>query len=215
MLITISGHDLQAASSDLEIAAEAILHGGTVVVGTETFYAIAANPFMDAAVQRIFSIKRRSFQNPLPLIASHQNVINSKISGPSKIAETLMKCFWPGSLTLLLVGQADFSRHVRNASGNIGVRVPPMCSARLLAEMVGGWITATSANLSGEPSPKRVTDISPEIMHSIDVIVDSGPCPGGLPSTIVDASGAGWKALRIGRVPKERIFEVLGESEKN
>ena len=215
MLISISDCDLQAASLDLKIAAEAIMHGGTVIVGTETFYAIAANPFMDEAVEKIFSIKKRSFQNPLALIASNQKVVDSRISGFSKIAETLMKDFWPGSLTILFAGKVDFSKYVRNASGNIGVRVPPMCPARLLAEMVGGWITATSANLSGNPTPISVADIPPEIIHSVDVVVDSGPCPGGLPSTIVDATHPGWKVLRIGRISRESIFEAVGESEIN
>ena len=112
MLITISDCDLQAASLDLKIAAEAIMHGGTVIVGTETFYAIAANPFMDEAVEKIFSIKKRSFQNPLALIASNQKVVDSRISGFSKIAETLMKDFWPGSLTILFAGKVDFSKYV-------------------------------------------------------------------------------------------------------
>lgn len=215
MLITISDYDPKTASLDLGIAAEAIMHGGTVIVGTETFYAIAANPFMDEAVEKIFSIKKRTFQNPLALIASDKKVVNSRISGFSKIAETLMKNFWPGSLTILFDGQVDFSKYVRNASGDIGVRVPPLCPARLLAEMVGGWITATSANISGDPTPKSVTDIPPEIIHSVDVVVDSGPCPGGLPSTVVDATHPGWKVLRIGRVSKESIFEALRESEIN
>ncbi len=191
------------------------MHGGTAIVGTETFYAIAANPFMDKAVEKVFSLKRRSFQNPLPLIAANQEFVKSRVKDFSKIAETLMRNFWPGSLTILLDGQDDFSKYVRNVSGRIGVRVPPECPARRLAQVVGGWITATSANLTGDPAPKRITDIPSEITDLVDVVIDSGPCPGGLPSTVIDTSDAGWKVLRIGTVPEETIIGALGQSEIN
>jgi len=87
--------------------------------------------------------------------------------------------------------------------------------AQRLAEKVGGWITATSANLSGDPAPKRITDIPSEIKDLVDVVIDSGPCPGGLPSTVIDASDTGWKVLRIGAVLEETIIGALGQSQMN
>ncbi|MCL5125410.1 MAG: L-threonylcarbamoyladenylate synthase [Deltaproteobacteria bacterium] len=215
MLITISDRDVRTTALAMQIAAEAIMRGGTVVIGTETFYAIAANPFMDQAVEKIFSIKRRSFQSPLPLIAADQNFVNSKVICFSRIEETLIKRFWPGSLTILLDGCDNFSKHVRNEQGKIGVRVPTECPARRLAEKVGGWITATSANLSGEPAPEKVIDIPSEITDLVDVVIDSGPCPGGLPSTIVDTSCASWRVIRNGAVSEQTIVDTLEGSEVN
>ncbi len=159
MLITVSDNGLKKPNLQMEKAIEAILNGGTVIVGTETYYAIAANPFLGKAVERIFSIKRRSSESPLPLIAATQEFVNSRTFNVPQIARTLMQTFWPGSLTILLDAEIEFSRYVRNECGKIGVRVPPDCPARRLASKVGGWITATSANLSGEAAPKTVGEI--------------------------------------------------------
>ncbi|MGC8658657.1 MAG: L-threonylcarbamoyladenylate synthase [Desulfomonilaceae bacterium] len=209
MLITISDNDLKSIVVGIQIAAEAIMRGGIVVVGTETFYGIAANPFMDQAVEKIFSIKKRPFRSPLPLIAADRHFVNSKVICFSTIEETLIKNFWPGSLTILLDGCANFSKHVSNEAGKIGVRVPTDCPARRLAEKAGGWITATSANLSGEPAPQKVTDIPAEITDAVDVVLDSGPCPGGLPSTIVDTSCVSWRMVRHGAISEKSIAETL------
>lgn len=200
--------------TDVQIrrAVEIIMSGGTAIVGTETFYAIAANPFIDKAVQRIFSIKKRSFGSPLPLIAVSQEVIVSKIDNIPKLAGTLMKAFWPGSLTIILDAKGDFSRYVQNDFGQIGVRVPPESPARYLSAKVGGWITATSANISGDPPPKAVTEIPSEIIKLVDVVIDSGPCPGGLPSTVIEVKGSSWNILRDGAISEEAIFEALQQT---
>ncbi|MGC8602868.1 MAG: L-threonylcarbamoyladenylate synthase [Desulfomonilaceae bacterium] len=191
------------------MAAKAVRCGGTAIIGTETFYAIAANPFIDEAVKKVFSIKNRSFENPLPLIAANRKFVNSRVRVLPHIATILIENFWPGSLTILLNTDEDFSKLVQNVSGKIGVRVPPQCPARQLAEEVGGWITATSANLSGDSAPKSIMDIPPEIIHSVDVVVDSGPCSGGLPSTVVDISKNGFKIVRIGAVSEKSLLKSL------
>jgi L-threonylcarbamoyladenylate synthase len=195
----------------MEKAAEAILSGGTVVIGTETFYALAANPFIDKSVERVFYAKRRAFSKPLPLIAANQEFVTSKVTNVSQSTRILMKTFWPGSLTILLEARNGFSKYVLNDSGHIGVRVPPECLARYLSSLTGGWITATSANLTGFPPPKNVSEIPNEIMEEVDVVVDSGPCPGGLPSTVIAVSGSKLKILRAGAIPEGDIVKILRE----
>jgi L-threonylcarbamoyladenylate synthase len=209
LLITVSDNGLKKPNLQMEKAIEVILNGGTVIVGTETYYAIAANPFLGKAVERIFSIKRRSSESPLPLIAASQEFVNSRTFNVPQIARTLMKTFWPGSLTILLDAEKEFSGHVRNEFGKIGVRVPPDCPARRLAAEVGGWITATSANLSGGAAPKTVDDIPIDLIDSVDVVLDSGPCPGGRPSTVIDVSDETWSMIRVGSISEESIsFEI-------
>ena len=215
MLITVSDNGLKKPNLQMEKAIRAILKGGTVIIGTETYYAIAVNPFLGKAVERIFSIKRRSSGSPLPLIAASQEFVNSKTFNVSPIARTLMKTFWPGSLTILLDAEKEFSRYVRNEFGKIGVRVPPDCPARRLAAEVGGWITATSANFSGEAAPKTVDEIPIELVDSVDEVLDDGSCPGGMPSTVIDVSDESWSMVRIGSISEERISRALGQSAQN
>lgn len=212
MLITLRKRWPGETDVQIQRAVEIIMSGGTAIVGTETFYAIAANPFLDQAVHRIFSIKKRSFGSPLPLIATSQETIISKIDHMPKLAGTLMKAFWPGSLTIILEAKGNFSKYVRNDFGQIGVRVPPECPARYLSAKAGGWITATSANLSGDPPPKTVTEIPSEIMELVDVVIDSGPCPVGLPSTVIEVKGSSWNILRLGAICEEAIFNALEQT---
>ncbi len=211
MLITRSERTPNYVGSRMEKAAEAILSGGTVVIGTETFYALAANPFIDKAVERVFYAKRRAFSKPLPLIAANQEFVTSKITNVSQSVGILMKTFWPGSLTILLEARNGFSKYVLDDSGHIGVRVPPECLARCLSSLTGGWITATSANLTGFSPPRNVSEIPDEIIQVVDVVVDSGPCPGGLPSTVIAVSGSRLKILRAGAIPEGDIVKILSD----
>ena len=215
MLITVSDNGLKKPNLQMEKAVEAILNGGTVIVGTETYYAIAVSPFIGKAVEGIFSIKRRSSESPLPLIAATQDFVNSRTFNVPQIARTLMKTFWPGSLTILLDAEKEFSGHVRNEFGKIGVRVPPDCPARRLASKVGGWITATSANLSGGAAPKTIGEIPIDLVDSVDEVLDDGPCPGGMPSTVIDVSNETWSIVRIGSISEEIISRTLRQSAQN
>ncbi|MFH0958219.1 MAG: L-threonylcarbamoyladenylate synthase [Pseudomonadota bacterium] len=197
-------------------ASEAIISGGIVVIGTETFYALAANPFMDVAVEKVFCAKRRIFSKPLPLIAANQEFVRSKVINVSRSAAILMQLLWPGSLTIILKPRNGFCNYVLNDSGHIGVRVPPECPARRLSSLTGGWITATSANLAGaSPPPQNVSEIPNEIMEVVDVVVDSGPCPGGLPSTVIGISGSRIEVLRAGAISGEDILKILHEAGLN
>ena len=209
MLKELSERVSENVDPKMERAAEAIRAGGTVVIGTETFYALAADPFRDDAVEKIFLLKRRPFLKPLPLIAAHPDLVISKAPNLSEYSVILIKSFWPGSLTILLNLSNGFSKHVRNDSGQIAVRVPPKCPARDLAVIAGGWITSTSVNLSGAPPHQTVSQIPEEIIAEVDVVVDTGPCPGGLPSTVIDISSYEPRILRTGAISTEEIMERL------
>jgi L-threonylcarbamoyladenylate synthase len=186
--------------------------GGLVIVPTETFYAIAANPFDEKAVRRIFSIKCRSETKPLPLIAADQNVVDSVLPVKDEIVAKLMERFWPGSLTMLLP-VAGFSPMLVGSQGKIGVRVPPWCAARILAARVGGWITATSANLSGRGDPDDVCTIDPEVIEAVDLVMPLGPTRGGKPSTVIDPLPHGFRVVREGAIETSIIrdfYRALG-----
>jgi L-threonylcarbamoyladenylate synthase len=189
--------------------AELVLRsGGVVIVPTETFYALAADPFREAAVQNIFHIKGRLERKPLPLIAADLAAVKKHVVLDKGFAEALMERFWPGSLTLLLEPSGSFSQFLTGPQGKIGVRVPPWCPARILAARAGGLITATSANLSGHPEAAEVAEIAPEVLEAVDMVMDLGPAPSGRPSTVVEAVKGGFRVLREGAIPESAIREA-------
>jgi len=204
-----SGKDIEN-SRLLERAAEIISTGGVVIVPTETFYGLAADPFQEKAVRRIFLMKSRPEDKPLPLIASERAIVEAIAAEIPPSARLLMDYFWPGSLTILLRPSIPMSGLVTGPGGKIGVRVPPRCAARTLAALSRGWITATSANLSDDPNPSEVRQIAATVLESADLAVDLGPTPGGLPSTLVEPGDEEVLILRTGAIPAAAIEAAVG-----
>jgi L-threonylcarbamoyladenylate synthase len=194
-------------------ARDAVLSGGVVVIPTETFYGLAADPFNEAAVLKVFHIKERTHSKPLPLIASDRTAVERLDPEISPDIERIMERYWPGSLTILLKTAVPVSRLIVGDSGKVGVRVPPFCAARSLAELVGGLITATSANLSGGADPPTVQMIPRKVIAAADVVVDLGPTPGGKPSTVVDFKNKSLLVIREGAVAATELRAFLGTGE--
>ncbi len=189
------------SKAQLADAAEIIRSGGLVIVATETFYGLAADPFQEKALERIFAVKERDRGKPLPLIASRREMVEAAVEPCAPWVAELMSRFWPGSLTILFTPAVSVSRLVTGPFRKIGVRVPPQSAARDLAENSGGWITATSANLSGDPSADEVFKISEAVLRAVDLVIDTGPTPGGLPSTVIEPLESSLKCIRPGAVP--------------
>jgi L-threonylcarbamoyladenylate synthase len=182
-----------------------IRSGGLVILPTETFYALAASPFHEEAVRRVFRVKRRDEKKPLALIASDMTTVKELVCRMSTLEQMLTDGFWPGSLTILLVPSKQVSTLLMGPEGKIGVRIPPDCPARTTAARVGGWLTATSANLSDDPSPDDVSKIAGEVLDAVDMVMDLGPTPGGKPSTVVEPLDGDCRVLREGAVPESVV----------
>lgn len=192
-----------------------IRSGGVAILPTETFYALAADPWNEDAVRRIFRIKARPHDKPLPLIAADRQCVERVIVPPGPEVIGLMDEFWPGSLTILVTPSRPVTRLLTDPAGRIGVRVPPICPARLVAERVGGWLTATSANRSGEPDADEVSKIARTVRDAVDLVVDLGRTPGGLPSTVVMWSGGQLRIIREGAVSADRLTAACGPPREN
>jgi L-threonylcarbamoyladenylate synthase len=193
-------------------AGEIIRSGGLVILPTETFYALAVNPFLKEAVRRVFRVKRRDEKKPLPLIASDTSAVEALVGRLSPLARKLATRFWPGSLTILLKPSTMVSHLLMGPEGKIGVRIPPECPARTVAAQAGGWLTATSANLSGDPDPDDVSKIAKDLLDAVDMVLDLGPTPGGKPSTVVEPLGSVFRVLREGAVPESSIRDCCTDS---
>lgn len=181
-------------------AVAAIRRGGVVAIPTDTLYGLAANPFDPRAVDRVFDIKGRRANLPLPLIAADLEQVAHWIGEPSADVARLAQRFWPGPLTLLLPAPASLAPAVAAGTGKVGVRVPDHAVARALCRACGEPLTATSANRSGEPATADPDEVARTLGGYVDVLLDSGPTRGGPPSTVVDVGGAQWTLVRAGAV---------------
>jgi len=194
-------------SSDLNPAVSALHQGGVVAFPTETFYGLAVDPRSPLAVQKIFSLKRRAPDQPLPLIASDPDQVIDHVGTLTPLAAKLARRGWPGALTLIIPASPRLCGDVHLSTGKVAVRVPADPVARLLARCAGHAITSTSANISGEPPASTADDVVRGFDDGVDVVIDAGPTPGGLPSTIVDATGDTPVLVRAGVIAWERVLE--------
>jgi len=190
-----------------------LAEGGVVVYPTETFYALGAIPFMEVAVDRIFSMKGRDSSKPLPLIASRRESVLIAVSYWSDAAEKLASLFWPGPLTLVLPASPKLSPLLHAGTGKVAVRISSHPVAALLAESAGGLLVSTSANRAGEKPPCHTEEMDSNLLLSADGLIDSGELPGGLPSTIVDASASAPRLIRKGTIGWETIQRAFFEKE--
>jgi L-threonylcarbamoyladenylate synthase len=196
------------APSIREIAA-ALGAGAVAAYPTETFYALGAAAFERKAVECVYRLKKREAGKALSVIASDLDMVR-EISGPPPSGlVALAGEFWPGPLTLVLPAAPGVPGFLAGAGRTIAVRIPPLDWLRALVRELGQPLTATSANLSGEKELADPRDVEALFAGQIDLLVDGGPAPGGLPSTIVDLSGESPRLLREGRIPRERIEALL------
>jgi L-threonylcarbamoyladenylate synthase len=189
-------------------AAETLRVGGVVAYATDTLYGLAVDPRSNAAVTKLFTVKERELGRAIPLIAADER--QAQLAGEfTPVAWKLVRTFWPGPLSIVVRGTDRVDPHVKASDGSIAVRVPDADVARALAEAFGFCITATSANLSGQPATASAAIVRATLADRLDYILDAGDAPGGEPSTIVDARGDTPRLVRAGVVPWDRVLKSL------
>jgi L-threonylcarbamoyladenylate synthase len=182
---------------------------GVMAYPTETFYGLGAILFSRKAVRRVFRLKARDAGKPLSLIVSDIDMIERIAAEPPPIFLTLAGEFWPGPLTLVLKAAPSFPPELAGPGHTVAVRIPPAAWLRELVAEIGLPITATSANISGEKEVSDPAEVLRLFDGKVNVIVNGGPTPGGLPSTIVDISGDSPRILREGAVPASALSAFL------
>jgi len=186
-----------------------LLAGAVVAYPTETFYALGAAAFAGKAVDRIFRLKKREASKPLSFIVSDLDMVREVAAGLPAAFSALAGEFWPGPLTLVLPAAAGLPDSLLGPGRTIAVRIPPLAWLRALVREMSEPLTATSANLAGEPAIAEPAEVRALFEGRVDLIIDGGPAPGGRPSTIVDLSAGTPRVLRAGAIPAERISGLL------
>jgi L-threonylcarbamoyladenylate synthase len=189
----------------IEEAAAWILRGGVVALPTDTLYGLAVDPFRRDAVARLFAVKGRGAERAVPLIAADSAQVAAHLGPLSPVAARLAERFWPGPLTLLVAAPRLLVPEVTGGTARVGVRVPADAVARAVCQAAARPITATSANLSGQPATADPDEVERTLADRIDLLLDTGPTPGGAPSTIVDVTASEWRVVRAGAIPWDDI----------
>jgi L-threonylcarbamoyladenylate synthase len=198
--------------ADLERAAAAVRAGGLVVLPTETVYGLAADATNPSALARIFTVKGRPSNHPLIVHLADADDLGRWAPDASPVAQRLATAAWPGPLTLIVPRSPQLPPEVAGGLDTIGLRVPAHPLARELIRLAGVPLAAPSANRFGSVSPTTadhvIADLGSRLDPDRDVVVDGGPCPVGVESTIVDTTVTPAQVLRAGAVTNEQV-EVL------
>jgi len=182
---------------------------GVVAVATESSYALGASFHSQTAVSRVADLKGRPFDKPLLVLVGNWDQLDSLVVSIPSWAFSVLEHFWPGPLTCIFKCRSSLPESLTMGTGTIGVRCPGSSQLRSILNVTGP-LTGTSANRSGLPPLSTAREVSEQFGEEIDLILDSGPSPGGLPSTILVLSESP-RILRRGLIATEEIQSVLAE----
>ncbi len=202
---TTDPEQLERAIAD---AAAAIQRGELVVLPTDTVYGIAADAFDPGAVRALLEAKGRGRNMPPPVLVSATSTLDALATDVPEWARALVERFWPGPLTLVLRQQSSLHWDLGDTRGTVAVRMP---DHEIALELLGrtGPLAVSSANTTGQPAATDADQAETMLGESIAVLLDHGPTPGPVPSTMVDATGAAPRLLRLGALGLEALDEVI------
>ncbi len=190
------------ADGEIARAAAAIRCGGLVGFPTETVYGIAVSEEKEGAIRRLYDLKDRARTKPLAYHIPDARSLEGLVPELPALAERLVRRYWPGPLTLVVPGLAG---------EKIGMRCPAHAVAQALLRAAGVRVLGTSANRAGGPEPRDAKMVLQALGPHLVLLLDGGPTPGALPSTVIDCTAHPPTVLRPGAVPAETIRAIVPE----
>jgi L-threonylcarbamoyladenylate synthase len=180
-----------------EVAA-AIERGEVVGIPTDTVYGLAALPTSKSALRALAKMKGRSRQQPIALLIDSVDAIAEYVEDPGALGKA--RPFWPGALTVVVRVRPGFPVAAVTKEGTVGVRLPDDLIARSVIASCGGVLAVTSANRHGEPPALSAQEVL-AIFGDELVVLDGGPRPSGMASTVIDLASDPPRIIREGPVP--------------
>jgi L-threonylcarbamoyladenylate synthase len=202
---------LPVGKEAIGVAVRILADGGLVAFPTDTVYGVGAHAFQLDAVERIYAAKIRPRDKAIPILLAQPDDLPLVAERITETAWLLAERFWPGGLTLVLPKKANVPNVVSAGGPTIAVRVPDHPVPLALIAASSAPLAATSANLSGRPSPVTAWEVETELGGRIELILDGGRCPGGVPSTVLDLTTDLPAILRAGAIAVEEIEAALAE----
>ena len=199
-----------ASTASIKRAAEVIRNGGLVAFPTETVYGLGCDALNPQAVARVFEAKQRPSFDPLIVHIATETSLDGLVQAISLAEHRLMNRFWPGPLTLVLPKCAQVPDLVTAGLSTVAIRMPAHPVAQALIREAGVPIAAPSANPFGYVSPTCAQHVLGGLGDRVDLILDGGPCPIGVESTILSMGETWPELLRPGSITLAEIREVIG-----
>lgn len=193
-------------------AVKIIKTGGLIAYPTDTVYGLGANALDQQAVLKIFKVKKRLLDRPLPVAISGIKMAE-ELAYVNEIAKKLMKAFWPGALTIVLYKKPRIPSVVTGGKSGVGLRAPNHKVPLTIIKLSNLPIITTSANKHRAPPCVNVNSILNQFHKEIDLIINGGTCKRGV-STIIDLCRELPVILRRGLITKKMIENVIGSVEE-
>lgn len=197
---------LEASDEALNKCLSALSRGDLIVYPTDTLYGLGADATIGGAVEKVFAAKQRPIDKVVSIavasIPAAEELVNF-----TPIAKLIASKFLPGPITIVLRAKSELK--FVSKEGKIGIRIPDNDFALALLKSYNRPIIATSANLSGGSNPREVSEIPPEILNQVSVVVDQGRTKYSAPSTIIDLSSDTIEVVREGAVSIDAIKAAI------
>ncbi len=207
----VKGAILSATDSEsIRSAGRIIKTGGLVAFPTETVYGLGCDAMNADAAAKVFEAKQRPQFDPLIVHIADPKQLDVVIESLPVLGRRLMDAFWPGPLTLVLPKQRAVPDLVTAGLSTVAVRMPNHPVAQALIREAGTPIAGPSANLFGYVSPTTAQHVADGLGSKVDLILDGGPCPVGVESTIVSLAKPQPELLRPGSITIEQLSAVVG-----
>jgi L-threonylcarbamoyladenylate synthase len=197
------------SQSAIAQAARSLLSGGLVAFPTDTVYGLGAHAFDAVPIERLYAAKERPQDKAIPVLLADSIDLPLVVRQIPPAANRLAEAFWPGALTLVLPRHPALPPVLTAGGDSVAVRVPDHPTVRALIANLSAPLAASSANLSGRPSPVTVEEVLTQLGGRMDLVLDGGACPGGHPSTVLDLTCDPPHLLRAGPVTAEALRTIL------
>jgi len=197
------------APGALEQAVETLQRGELVAFPTDTVYGLGAHAFQPAAVLRLYAVKDRPSRRPIPLLLPEPAAMLAVCADIPPLAWQIAERFWPGGLSLVLRRGPRVPDAVTAGGPTVAVRVPDHPLVRELCRRLGAPLATTSANRHGQPDPATAGEVEAALAGRIPMILDGGPSPGGVASTVLDLTVSPPVVLRHGPVTTEQLAALV------
>ena len=191
----------------LDDAVAAIARGDLVVLPTDTVYGIGADAFSREAVGALLAAKGRGRQMPPPVLVPDIATLDGLATDVPAAVRALVAGFWPGALTIICRAQPSLDWDLGETRGTVALRMPDHPAALALLRRTGP-LAVSSANRTGWPATLNAADALDQLGEAVAVYLDAGVAPGGVASTIVDATRDGLRLLRAGAIDLEALRAV-------
>jgi L-threonylcarbamoyladenylate synthase len=191
-------------------AIASLKRGDVIVFPTETLYGLGADALNPAAVEKVFRLKGRNPDTPIPIIVADQAMLKGLVEKIPPIAQKLMEQFWPGPLTLVLQAVPGTPKQLLNGTGGVGVRISSEAIATQLARQLGRPLTATSANPSGQQAASTIEQAQSYFAGEIEIFLDGGKLPSKTGSSVVEVIDDCIKIIREGEISVAQLEASIG-----